>query len=261
MKMRIRRADPAGNITIFVMDQAERKDYAAISRQLLVREDLGAEQVGFVEKNADGTTHMQMMGGEFCGNATRSFGYLMSMLSEEKPEEITVDVSGSAELLKAEVDLDKGTSRTQMPLPQDIVTLPPIQGEQYKMVVFEGVCHIIVEDAPKSQEFVNEVIAEAEKILDCDAYGVMFLEGEKMTPVVYVRETGSMVWESSCGSGSMGDAVYLSREKDNGTYVYELHQPGGMIEATVEKKGGKTVQCKMGGPVEISEEMTVEITW
>ena len=41
MKMRIRRADPAGNITIFVMDQAERKDYAAISRQLLVREDLG----------------------------------------------------------------------------------------------------------------------------------------------------------------------------------------------------------------------------
>ena len=56
-------------------------------------------------------------------------------------------------------------------------------------------------------------------------------------------------------------AVYLSREKDNGTYVYELHQPGGMIEATVEKKGGKTVQCKMGGPVEISEEMTVEITW
>ena len=89
MKMRIRRADPAGNITIFVMDQAERKDYAAISRQLLVREDLGAEQVGFVEKNADGTPHMQMMGGEFCGNATRSFGYLMSMLSEEKPEEIT----------------------------------------------------------------------------------------------------------------------------------------------------------------------------
>ena len=129
------------------------------------------------------------------------------------------------------------------------------------MVGFEGVCHIIVEDAPKRQEFVNEVIAEAEKILDCDAYGIMFLEGEKMTPVVYVRETGSMVWESSCGSGSMGAAVYLSREKDNGTYVYELHQPGGMIEATVEKKGGKTVQCKMGGPVEISEEMTVEITW
>ena len=28
-------------------------------------------------------------------------------------------------------DLDKGTSRTQMPLPQDIVTLPPVQGEEY----------------------------------------------------------------------------------------------------------------------------------
>ncbi|MEE1442961.1 MAG: hypothetical protein UGF43_05015 [Blautia sp.] len=261
MKMRIRRADPAGNITIFVMDQAERKDYAAISNQLLARKDLGVEQVGFVEQNADGTTHMQMMGGEFCGNATRSFGYLMSLLSEEKPQEVEVDVSGSKELLKAEVDLEKGTSRTQMPLPQNIVTLPSVQGEQYNMVVFEGVCHIIVESAPRDQAFVNDVIAEAEKMLDCDAYGVMFLEGKKMTPVVYVKETGSMVWESSCGSGSMGAAVYLSREKDNGTYVYELHQPGGMIEATVQKQNGETVLCKMGGPVEISEEMTVEITW
>ena len=46
MKLRIRRADPAGNITLFVMSKADRKDYAAISNQLLAMEEFGAEQVG-----------------------------------------------------------------------------------------------------------------------------------------------------------------------------------------------------------------------
>lgn len=57
-----------------------------------------------------------------------------------------------------------------------------------------------------------------------------------MTPVVYVESTTSMVWESSCGSGSMGAAVYLSKDADTGEFVYELHQPGGMIEAYVKKR-------------------------
>ena len=259
MKLRIRRADPAGNITLFVMSKADRKDYAAISNQLLAMEEFGAEQVGFVEYQDNGKVHMQMMGGEFCGNATRSFGYLMSMLSTEKPSEVEVDVSGSAEPLKAEVDLEKGTSRTQMPLPVEIVELPKIQGETYSMVVFEGICHIIVKSAPREQDFVDQVIQVAEKVCPADAYGVMFLEGEKMTPVVNVKENGSMVWESSCGSGSMGAAVYLSHGKEDGTYVYELHQPGGVIEASVTIENGKVIQCKMGGPVVISDEMTVEI--
>ena len=172
MELRIRRADPAGNITVFVMSKADRKDYAAISNQLLAMEEFGAEQVGFVEYQDNGKVHMQMMGGEFCGNATRSFGYLMSMLSEEKPSEVEVYVSGSAELLKAEVDLEKGTSRTQMPLPQRIVELPEIQGEIYSMVVFEGICHIMVNSAPREQDFVDQVIREAEKVCPADAYGV-----------------------------------------------------------------------------------------
>ncbi|EJW99053.1 diaminopimelate epimerase [gut metagenome] len=221
--------------------------------------ELGAEQVGFVEYQEDGKVHMQMMGGEFCGNATRSFGYLMSMLSEDKPSEIQVDVSGSASLLTAEVDLEKGTSRTQMPLPEKVMTLPEIHGEVYSMVVFEGICHIIVKSAPKSQAFVDELIRVAEKVYPADAYGVMFLEGEKMTPVVFVKENGSMVWESSCGSGSMGAAVYLTQGKEDGTYTYQLHQPGGVIEASVTVEQGTVTQCKMGGPVVISQEMTVEV--
>ena len=74
MKVKIRVADPAGNITIFVMTPLERSQYAEAANQLLEQKKYKAEEVGFVEEKEDGTLHMQMMGGEFCGNATRSFG-------------------------------------------------------------------------------------------------------------------------------------------------------------------------------------------
>ena len=118
MKMKIRVANPAGNITVFVMDKVQREDYAKISAQILDRKELHAEQVGFIEQEGK-AVHMQMMGGEFCGNATRSFAYLLSMLSDEKPEEVLVDVSGSDRPLKAEINPEKGTSRVEMPLPVD----------------------------------------------------------------------------------------------------------------------------------------------
>lgn len=259
MEIRIRVANPAGNITIFVMDRVKTEAYSAIARQLLKREELHAEQVGFVETKEGQGMHMQMMGGEFCGNATRSFGYLLSMLSKDKPKEVMVDVSGSEKVLKAEVDLEEGTSRVEMPVPLDIKEIHLGEEGVYPVVVFEGICHMIVESEPGDQEFVNRLMKKAEQICPCDAYGVMFLQGKNMVPVVYVKETDSMVWESSCGSGSMGAAVYLSQAKENGWYICELHQPGGVIEVSVCREQGKVTACKMGGSVTISEEMKVEV--
>ncbi len=260
MELKIRVANPAGNVTIFVISPAKREDYAKISRELLCMEELHGEQVGFVEQKQDGSYHMEMMGGEFCGNATRSFGYLLSLLSKESEDEVWVDVSGSEKKLKVVLDMEKGTARTEMPLPLEIKEIV-VEEESFSMVVFQGICHIIVKSHPKDQEFVDKLIEKAKEVYRCDAYGVMFLEENQMTPVVYVESTASMVWESSCGSGSMGAAVYLSKDIDTGEFVYELYQPGGMIEAYVEKEEGKVLSCKMGGPVTISEEMKVDIRW
>ncbi len=259
MNLRIRVADPAGNITIFVLDRVQRKDYAEISAQLLKKEEFHAEQVGFIEEKEDGTWRMQMMGGEFCGNASRSFGYLKSMMEEDHPEQVSVEVSGSDRILTAEVDLKKGTSRIQMPLPLEIRKLHADGMESYPMVVFDGICHVIAASEPQSAEFVEKIICAAQEEVPCDACGVMFLEGDRMTPVVYVKETDSLIWESSCGSGTMGAAVWLSDGKEDGVYTYYLKQPGGTIEAVVYREGGKVTECKMGGAVSISEEICTEI--
>ena len=84
MEVKLRVADPAGNITIFVTSPVERNLYAKVANELLAIKEFRGEQVGFIERHEDGSSHMEMMGGEFCGNATRSFGYLLGKEQESK---------------------------------------------------------------------------------------------------------------------------------------------------------------------------------
>ena len=47
MKLNILRADPAGNITVFVLDPIEKAQRAAIAEQIMAIPFLKAEQVGY----------------------------------------------------------------------------------------------------------------------------------------------------------------------------------------------------------------------
>jgi len=66
MKLDFIKINPAGNITILIDNfNIYDKDIAKISEELMREDNLHAEQVGFIKDN-----HLQMMGGEFCGNAS-----------------------------------------------------------------------------------------------------------------------------------------------------------------------------------------------
>ena len=259
MKIKVRVADPAGNITIFVMTALEKESYPGIARQILERQELGGEQVAFVERTEQGTLRMEMMGGEFCGNASRSFAYLLCQLSGRERQECLVDVSGSPKPLRAVADTVKKTSQVDMPLPKETRLLELGPGEIYDMRVFDGICHIIVPGKPKKGEFVEKLLEKAKAECPCGAWGIMFLEREQLIPAVYVESTDSLIWESSCGSGSMAAAVYLSRSEENGEFTYILKQPGGEIQAAVQKEQGEILRCIMGGPVSISPEIELEL--
>ena len=47
MKLTVLRADPAGNITLFVMDPVEKARRGKVAEQLMAIERFHAEQVGF----------------------------------------------------------------------------------------------------------------------------------------------------------------------------------------------------------------------
>ena len=66
MKLNILRADPAGNITIFVLDPVERAQRAHIAARIMELPGLGCEQVGFLcQPRGGGDGRMDMVRGEF----------------------------------------------------------------------------------------------------------------------------------------------------------------------------------------------------
>ena len=120
MELNILRADPAGNITVFVLDPVEKAQRAAIAEKIMAIPALKAEQVGYAcpsEDDVDG--HMEMMGGEFCGNATRAYGMYIAQ-QKGGLSSVRLRVSGCDHAVTAQVDLKSGTARAEMPCPRSV---------------------------------------------------------------------------------------------------------------------------------------------
>ena len=245
-------ADPAGNLTAIVRDPVEdTKERKRISQKIM---DAGlAEQVGFeTTPRMGGDCRLEMMGGEFCGNATRAYGYLCtSERYDGGLYQIHVEISGAPKPVPVKVDLDEGTSYANMPLPTGI-SLVEVMGRKYPVVHMEGIDHMIVEQpvAPEEREHFVMKALDAMNAQQLDAAGVMFLQGDELVPAVYVRETGSLVWESSCGSGSVASGwyrVFNMPGYDKDSYSITFREPGGELTVEVYLHESQISHCTMGG--------------
>lgn len=260
MKLRLIVADPAGNRTILVRTQVPKEQRADISRVLLQNHRLRGEQVGFLtEPRSDAAGRLEMMGGEFCGNAARSVGYLLSRDRGRGETKVRIEISGAEHPLTVQVDPIRGRAAAEMPVPRDIVSLDVPGMKPVPLVRMDGIEHAIVEGVPPRPETAQRILTAAVEQYPCDAIGVMFLNGDEMIPVVLVAATESTVWESSCGSGSMACGFYLSREMRDGHFSCVLKQPGGSIEAVVERQNGTVIRCSIGGPVTLESELEIEM--
>ena len=258
MTLNVLRADPAGNITLFVLDPVPLGDRAGLASRLMEGSDV--EQVGFVcPPVMGGAGRMEMAGGEFCGNATRAFGMLMAQRLGGVSQ-VLVEVSGCHRPVTVDVDLAAGTARAQMPLPRG-VGRTEVDGCPATMVDLVGIAHLVVENVPPSLEFFQKAEPLFRDIPDLDAYGVIFLDTERgtMTPLVKVPAADSLVWEGSCGSGSLAAAVAQSQDAPDGPFVRSYVQPAGVVEAAVVRRDGEEVAAWIGGPVTLDSPVEVEL--
>lgn len=256
MKLNVLRADPAGNITLFVLDPVPVEDRAGIAARLMALPGSDAEQVGYLcTPVMGGAGRMEMAGGEFCGNATRAFGMLISRRLGGAPR-VLVEVSGCEAPVAVDVDLSAGTARARMPLPRSVSRVESHSGV---LVDLGGIAHLVVEDVPPSLEFFRKAEPLFERFPDAEAYGVIFLDTRKgtMTPLVKVPAAGTLVWEGSCGSGSLAAAVAQSRT--DGPFVRAYVQPAGTVEASVIRENGKMASAWIGGPVILDPPCEIEI--
>ena len=249
---RVLYADPAGNITAIVRGAAS-EDRADIVREILKQNR--AEQVGFeVQPQHGACGRLEMMGGEFCGNAARSFGFLKAAEQwESGVHTVGIEISGAEQIVSVCADLDAQTAFAQMPLPLECCSCE-VDGFAYPVVRMEGISHLIAENTEPSELFVSHALAAAKK-LKWDAFGILFLQKNHMTPVVYVKQSDSLVWESSCGSGSLACGWYLAKRMTgpiDGKTGFAFSQPGGRIDVELQVKDGTVLSATMGGSLRLS---------
>ena len=258
MKLNILRADPAGNITVYVLDEVDRAIRAEVAAKIMEIEELKCEQVGFIYPTQEGGDgRMEMMGGEFCGNA---FGLLVAK-QKGGMSKVRVETSGCDHIVNVDTDLEAGTSRAEMPTPVSVTDVA-VDGVPGILVHLGGIAHLVVEGVEPSEEFFAKAEEQVLTALNpIDAYGVMFLNNETgtMTPLVKVVEPDTLIWEGSCGSGSLASAVAQSRDAADGEFAKDFVQPAGIVRAGVLRENGKITAAFIGGPVGLGDPFEIEI--
>ena len=231
-------ADPTKNITVLVTTPVSRALQPELA-SLLLNLEPEAEQVGFVETAADGQMRLQMMGGEFCGNATMSFGaWLCRRAPIGQTCRLALEISGTPALVECSITPLDGCflGTVDMPLPEKIETLRlPLGSEtaELSVVRLPGISHIIVPAKVLTRARAEELIRRWAEVLHADALGILLLQEEELCfdPLVYVTQTDTAVWERGCGSGSAAIGAYLTK-KHGAPQCVSIRQPGGAIAVT-----------------------------
>lgn len=280
MKLRFVKVNPVENMTIFIMDEVNSAQHISVANKLMDYSNIHGEQVGFIENPRSlkgkslNTLRLQMMGGEFCGNATRSLAALMvhhkldSINESAEGFNVTLEVSGSEELLECLVrptDVENiYYSQVSMPLPTRTSNTNILFEDKLIDLIridFPGISHFIVEASLISdkEEFFNTLKIKMSKE-DFDAFGIMFYDSKDsfLEPLVYVKATDSKFWERSCGSGTSALGVALAIKNKMNTKE-KVKQPGGDLEVKVDIVDGQIAKVYLDGKVEIVAEGNVFI--
>lgn len=250
------RANPCGNITGFVVAPVYPGYRKAYTECIIEQIDKDVEQVGFISPAYEGAPlRMDMMGGEFCANATRAYGlYSAGFYDTDGLVDIEVYVSGHEGTTDVIADVKNQKAYVALDAPLDKKSVK-IDGKDYTLIKLHGISHLIVE-AKEDKEFVDKALEILKKDYKDEAYGVIFFDKEKleMIPYVYVEGSETLFREGSCGSGTVAVVDYLEDdiEKLDEDYKISIKNPAGELEVFVyEFEDGKKF-C-VGGKVELSE--------
>lgn len=231
---------PCGNTTILIRDTplapAARARCAA---EIIAPGHLEAEQAGFIDMTAP-VPRLDMMGGEFCVNATRAFAVELWREGRLAPagEGVfsgTVSVSGMPEPLTVKVR-PLAANRFESAVLLDLPAEPPLEevGEGIRLVRVPGIAHLVldaeVHALPGDKDRDTAALFARYGLLGEEAAGCIWLRrdagGWRITPYVWVRETATTYAETACGSGTLAASVVCRAVYGCGGTL-PFMQPGG----------------------------------
>ena len=256
--LRFYKAVPGGNPTILILDPVAPRERAPLARILMDAGHLQAEQVGFLDLASD-PVRLDMMGGEFCGNACRAAAAVMA--AEGAGLRTCgawlcgkLSVSGAHGPVRLKVDPEGGDCWAEMPLPR-----PPEEGVSEPepgvgLVRLPGIAHLCLDEArhPFPEDFSRAAASLRKHFgLDGEAVGcIWYRQGDpySIKPVVWVRATDSTYYETGCGSGSLALAMWLGRGQKFPIALPVL-QPSGKPVGVLLEDGEDGPRAWIHGPV------------
>lgn len=251
--MQFWKISPSGNPTILIpAAQAPLEQRARLAATVMSQEHLGADQVGFYSPPTDKLpARLDMMGGEFCLNATRALAFLLAHMHyfEREGQVEKLSVSGLKEPALCSVLGD--SAKTAL----DFAILPKadLLAPQTWLLRLPGIKHIVYLDQKPPQDgeaFCRSQLQEYGLGRE-DAVGFIWLDEQsrELTPLVWVRQTASLIRESACGSGSLACALLL-HERLHLSKV-SLKQPSGHNLDIEIEKSDLGFRVWVGGPVRL----------
>jgi len=248
-------AEAGGNVTVLVFSPVPRDQQPGVARQLMAQQP-DVEQVGFVEEPQwpEAVARLQMMGGEFCGNATAALGWVLAQRSGFATGPL--EVSGARE--PVQVVVSKQGVEVEMPVKRDARSVRRDGG--VTIVELEGITHAVVyRPAPADARAGAYRLLDEYGLLGAEAAGVLYTEwrmdGVRIIPLVRVRDTDTLIEETACASGAVAVAVAEAVSAQREAVDLQVEQPsGGKIRATVRCHDGTFRQTVITVPVAILEE-------
>lgn len=263
------KADPSGNETIFVLNPVAPALHSTVAARLLQPDCVGAEQVAYLTLTDGKPIRVDMMGGEFCGNASRSAAAYALMLSGRKEGEYSVSCSGCSTLLQAQASLrpEGGyNAYIEMPMPESIeAVILDVGGwpSRFYRVALPGIVHFVHMAGDIHAIDTNvfwQAVYDYASDEGLEAFGLILFSPQTLTmiPAVYVAATQSLYWEKSCGSGSAAVAAALAcmGKKD---VSCQVRQPGGVLSIAATVKEGVLQSLYIGGPVTFTKQREIDI--
>tara|TARA_Y100000310_G_scaffold338602_1_gene428671 strand:+ start:743 stop:1420 length:678 start_codon:yes stop_codon:yes gene_type:complete len=174
-----------GNSTALV--ESFTKDKKIVKRLLK-----DVEQVGFIY--LDRIPKLEMMGDEFCVNATLAFAFQLK--GEGK-----LRTSG----IKKPINYRNKGSLT-------IIDIPLKYRLEKNVVLFAGIGFVML-DKKEQRKVSKKYLKDLAIQYKLPAFGAIIYEGNKIIPYVYVREIDSFVKETACGSGSIAFSIFSGVKK------------------------------------------------
>ena len=238
-------ADPTGNITVLVTSEVASEKRKEVVLQMF-RDVPTCEQVGFIAPVSRGRIRLEMMGGEFCGNATISAAAYQASLDDVDAARIIVESSGVPDPVEVSVKRNAGSDSYVGTLEMSMPAMTYYDyncgdGSTIKLPVvhLEGISHMLIPQALLSDEAMTSEIKAIAANFDSPAFGMLKYgktsDGINIRPLVYVAGSDTLVWENGCASGSMAVAYFNYLENDSP--VNHISQPGGVI--TIEFRDGR----------------------